>query len=282
MSDHYHRINRALNYIEDHLFEDLPLEAVARCAAMSPYHFHRVFAAITGSTVGRYVRELRLADSLKDLRKPECRIIELALRCGFESQEAFTRAFKGQFDVTPGRFRKLAEEDVARATEGHVERPEIVRKNGFRVVGLAAAFTGMNFAAVYSLWREYSEKSAAYFDEPDADALGVVLPAHPDVPTREDEYVYVAGHAPSTPSATPTGFVEVVVPPATYARFVHRGHVATLQATIRKAWRSWLWHARLEPAGGPQLEVYPAGRFVLGANDSEVDLYIPIEDGEGA
>jgi AraC family transcriptional regulator len=287
VSEHQFRINKAVNFIEDHLFEELSLEVIAQRAALSPYHFHRIFSALVESTVAQYVRQRRLTECLAELHDQRTRIIDLAVKCGFESQGAFTRAFKDLFGITPGQYQKLesgkpgvqriSDADVAQATSGHIVAPEIVARPATRVIGLATAISGMSFPAVYALWATYSKESAKHFDAPDADSIGVSCRSHPNVQTRPGEYVYIAAHAVTSDCGVPPGFIELSVPGGTYARFTHKGHVSTLQATIKKIWRSWLWHAGLTPANGPDLEVYAAGRFRLESNDSEVDIYIPIE-----
>ena len=93
-------------WIEQHLDEPLTLEQVAARAGLSPYHFSRLFTARMGRSVMAHVRGRRLVRGARRLcDDPGLKLVELALDCGFESQEAFTRAFKRVFGVSPGRFR---------------------------------------------------------------------------------------------------------------------------------------------------------------------------------
>jgi AraC-like DNA-binding protein len=89
------RVNRVMDYVQAHLDEDLTLEKLAGVAAFSPFHFHRVFAAITGETLSNFIRRVRLeraASCLAIMR--ETSVLEIALRYGFSSAVTFARAFK--------------------------------------------------------------------------------------------------------------------------------------------------------------------------------------------
>ncbi|USN98864.1 MAG: AraC family transcriptional regulator [Phycisphaeraceae bacterium] len=102
------RILRVLVHIQEHLDSALPLDELARIAHFSPFHFHRVFRGMVGEPVAAHVRRLRLeraAQSLKHTGRP---IIEIALAAGYESHEAFTRAFGAVFGASPSAFRERA------------------------------------------------------------------------------------------------------------------------------------------------------------------------------
>lgn len=105
-SDYTARINRVLDHIETNLAEPLQLEELARVAAFSPYHFHRVFAAHTGETLQRFVQRRRLERAAMHLRgHPGRSITEVALDNGFSSSATFARAFRARFGVTASEWR---------------------------------------------------------------------------------------------------------------------------------------------------------------------------------
>lgn len=99
------RIHKALLYIEQHLAEDLSLDAIAEQACLSPFHFHRLFTGMVGQSVKAYQRRLRLDRAASWLLYSSRSIADIALEAGYESQEAFTRAFKAHFGTPPKRFR---------------------------------------------------------------------------------------------------------------------------------------------------------------------------------
>jgi AraC family transcriptional regulator len=96
----------ALDYIEQNLTRDLTSEDVAREAAFSKYHFHRIFLALTGNSVSGYLRRRRLTEAALALRETGNRIIDIALDYCFETPESFSRAFKGMYGLTPRQYRK--------------------------------------------------------------------------------------------------------------------------------------------------------------------------------
>lgn len=104
--EHLQQIQRAVDYIEDHLKEDLSVDVIAKVAGFSKWHFQMVFSSAVGDTLKEYIRKRRLTGALVELGTSESRILDIALDAGFESQEAFTRAFKAMFGKTPGECRK--------------------------------------------------------------------------------------------------------------------------------------------------------------------------------
>jgi AraC family transcriptional regulator len=99
------RILRVQVFIQEHLDEELPLDRLARLAHFSPYHFHRIFRGIVGEGVNEYVRRLRLEAAAVALKTTDWSVIDIALRAGYNAHEAFTRAFRQMFGVSPTQFR---------------------------------------------------------------------------------------------------------------------------------------------------------------------------------
>jgi AraC family transcriptional regulator len=100
------RIHRVLEHIDQHLDERLDLATLAAIAHFSPFHFHRLFAAWTGETLGDYLRRRRVeVAALRLLRRPSLGVLQVALAVGFGSGEAFARAFKAHFGVAPSAWR---------------------------------------------------------------------------------------------------------------------------------------------------------------------------------
>ncbi len=92
-------------YIEEHLEERLDLERVAAAAHYSKYHLHRMFGEEAGMTLHDYVQRRRLTEGAKLLVCSERPVMEIALACGYESQQAFTAAFKGMYKLPPAQYR---------------------------------------------------------------------------------------------------------------------------------------------------------------------------------
>lgn len=100
------RINRVVDYIEQHLPEKLTLERLAKEANFSPFHFHRVFGAMVGETLNQFIARLRAEKAAAQLiANPRKTITEIALDCGFSSSATFARAFKDRFSMTASDWR---------------------------------------------------------------------------------------------------------------------------------------------------------------------------------
>jgi len=103
--EYLERINLVLDYVRKHLDEPLSLDDLADVASFSRYHFHRIFSAMVGETVGDYIQRLRLERSAVMLGNPLISITEIALECGFSSSASFARAFRRHFGVSASEFR---------------------------------------------------------------------------------------------------------------------------------------------------------------------------------
>jgi len=108
LTNYYHvRINKALNYIDAKLNEEIDIKTLANLSGFSMFHFHRIFKAITGETPYDSLLRLRLEKSIFLLKyKPELKIYEVGYESGFASAENFSRQFKSRFKISPSAFRK--------------------------------------------------------------------------------------------------------------------------------------------------------------------------------
>src|SRR5450631_2722834 len=117
MADHHRkeylsRVHRAQDFIEANLGGKLTLDEIARAACFSPFHLHRVFSAVTGETLARFILRLRLKRAGWYLgRAPERSVTDIALETGFTSSAAFARAFRAEFAMSATEFRKLCKTD---------------------------------------------------------------------------------------------------------------------------------------------------------------------------
>jgi len=104
-ASYHERILRTLVHIQGHLDEALALEDLARIACFSPYHFHRIFRGLVGEPVQEHVRRLRLERAAQRLKLQDQPVTDIAFDAGYESHEAFTRAFHTMFGTSPSQFR---------------------------------------------------------------------------------------------------------------------------------------------------------------------------------
>ena len=101
-------IQRAIDYIEDHITDKIDYEEVGKCAYSSSFHFQRVFSVICGYTVGEYVRNRRLSLAGEELANPKSKIIDVALKYGYSTPESFSRAFSKFHGVMPNQVKSGA------------------------------------------------------------------------------------------------------------------------------------------------------------------------------
>lgn len=264
-------IQRGVEYIEAHLTEDVTLEAVARYARVSLWHYQRIFKALTGDTLKSYIRARRLAHALDALLEPDSRILPIALAAGFESQAAFTRAFKDAFGMTPAQYRSTRQRfkyvRKARIDEAYIEHmqrhasltPELRTIHATTLVGMRSVFFGVDSdkcnlgAKLPALWAAFLPRMNEVPHGVSGAAYGVVVPSD-----AHEALTYYACVAVARRSPPPREMVATVVPAATYAIFEHRGLPKDLQHTVNYIYASWLLRSGMRHTYGPDLEIYEA------------------------
>ncbi len=291
MSDALERVQRAIDFVEAHLFDELPLGAVAEHAACSPWHFHRLFVALTGETPAKYVWKRRLSEICLRLVETRQPLVDVALECGFESQASFTRAFTRHVGVSPGRFRRtqphslpaylhppLDLEALARRQRRmELMEPRIVREPAFHVIGMAGRFTPRS-ARIPELWGRFAPRIHEVPHRRGLHTLGVCLGTDPEM-IDEVGFTYLAGVEVERRAGVPEGMIAVTVPASTYAVLTHSGHISRLPDTVQHVWGRWLPASRYRHVPTPDFERYDPGRWDPGTGEGEVDLYVPIADG---
>ena len=106
MNDLMESIRSAIYYMEENLTEPLEIEKIAEQAYMSAFHFQRIFHVLCGFTVGEYIRSRRLTLAAQELAATHSKIIDVALKYGYDSPDSFARAFQRFHGVTPSQARK--------------------------------------------------------------------------------------------------------------------------------------------------------------------------------
>jgi AraC family transcriptional regulator len=144
--DNTEMVLRATEYIEQNLKDEIYLDDIADAAYCSPYHFHRLFKQIVGDTPGNYIRKRRLTEAARELKESDRRILDIAVEYGFESQAAFSYAFKKHYSTSPGLFRKgrtsmfsrerLTRQMLLNYRSVEMTEPRIVSKEAMNLVGI--------------------------------------------------------------------------------------------------------------------------------------------------
>jgi AraC family transcriptional regulator len=274
---------RAREHIDAHLFEALSLPAVAAEAGLSAFHFSRAFGARFGFSPMAYVRARRLASAAERLAaKSAPPLIELAFDCGFDSQEAFTRAFKRVFGISPGRYRQgekspldplsLPADDAGVA----LEETGLQRKPGLRVAGLRGLFNLQNNAGIPRLWERLLRRLPLP-GQSGQQTYGVCAAA----PTRaQPGLFYTAGVALAPDARKPAGMIVTELEPQTYLVFrqtMTGGPVhPQMRAATRRIWGELLPNASCPLAGAPDIEFYPED-FRPDRAGAWLEWWVPVE-----
>lgn len=156
-------LQRAIDYMEEHLLDDLSMEAIANQAHVSEFYFQRTFTILTDISVGEYLRRRRLTLAAQELSNTGCRIIDIALKYGYDTPEAFSKAFRKQHGLTPSQARnntgklksynRLSIQVTLKGAEPM--KYKIVEKESFHVVGVKREFScvnGENLAGIPKMW----------------------------------------------------------------------------------------------------------------------------------
>lgn len=288
------RLQRSPALVETRLCEPLRIEELARAAGLSLWHFQRVFSAAIGEPIGSYLRQRRLTSAAHALRDSSRRILDIALDHRFESHEAFTRAFKAAFFVTPSEFRHRktfpwactrVPLDAIRLRERLASSPmtpQIITLPAFTLIGFEARFISAmspdtnNLQVIPPLWHALTTRRSEITGAIATCSYGACRCLPPNERTRGDELLYLAGAPVASNAPVPPGMSRWSIPPLIYAQFTHRGPISGLSNTINFAWGTWLPQSPFAPADGPELERYDE-RFRDGGADSELDYLLPIQ-----
>jgi AraC family transcriptional regulator len=276
-----------LAYIEAHSLEPVTVAELASVAGFSPYHFSRLFTARFGASVMSYVRTRRLhAAALRLTGDAPPPIVELAFDCGFESQEAFTRAFRRRYGAPPGQFQRnklLLRQQRERPmsdtkTQTSVERLEnLVQRDAFTIVGVRALFDQQNKSGIPALWPRLV-RALPLAGQTNAVAYGACWIEN----KAEGRFNYLAGVEVSGDAPLPDRFERLRLAAQSYAvfRLTLDGNPLhpQMQAAMAKIWGDMLPKSGLKLVPAPDLEVYPAD-FEPMRKGSYVDMYVAVEPG---
>lgn len=261
------RIDRSCDYIRDHLAEKLGLEALAKVACFSPWHFHRIFTAMVGQTPRDYVEERRLDRAANCLAlRPDLTICGIALETGFSSPSVFSRAFKARFGMTAADYRACSrhEKEVlpaafprprAEPADFDPAKVEVRRLPGYHV---ACARARSSYAAgVAAAWDELGRWARAReLLSPGAVLLGLPWD-NPDI-TPGDRLSYFACIA--VPEGV-QGSRRIGIMDIEAGRYgVHRfsGRAEDIALAYGAMYGKWLPRSGYLPDDRPGIELYPA------------------------
>lgn len=279
-------VSQIVVWIEDHLDDPLTLDDIARRAGYSPFHFSRLFLAVTRRSVMAHVHGRRLVRAARRLlSEPDLPLMDLALDCGFDSQEAFARAFKRLFGTTPARFRAGFSPDpiegqfpmstMPAAPVAVEQLSDLATLESFVVAGPSRRFDGANMADIPQLWSRLAGALPLTGQVENWASYGVVSA----VDRSKGSFRYLAGVEMRPDAVPPEDFETLTLPAATYAVFritLDGGPVhIQVKAAMKAVWSELIPASGLTLAGTPDFERYD-GRIALTERGATIDFYVPV------
>ncbi|MEK3805566.1 AraC family transcriptional regulator [Bacillus sp. FSL H8-0547] len=277
-------IQNAINYMEDHMLEELAIEDIAAAANASVFHFQRTFAILTDSTVGEYIRRRRLTFAAHDLAHGSAKVIDLALKYGYDTPESFAKAFRRQHKISPSeakkascRFTSYSRLVIQVSLKGaDPMKYRVEERESFPVIGVKRSFScvnGENLIGIPQLWKDIHENGTndrllALNNGGVKGIMGICEPGPDSMMT------YWA--ACSYSGETPEGLASAAVPASKWVIFEVRGAMpGAMQEAWKKIYSEWFPASGYEHAGTPDLEVYTEGDAY--SSDYYSEIWIPVK-----
>ncbi len=280
------RFFNSIEYVEKHLYEPVTIHDIAKASSYSAYHFSRIFKSLVGDSPKEYLRKRRLTVAATRLLKEDTSILDLAIQCQFESQEAFTRAFKQLFSMTPGQYRKeqdpfrlIYKDQFSPHMLHHLQNslvmvPTIIAREAMKTVGIPMRYNNDDLD-LKKLWGAFRPYKDTIPNRVGTDVFGI----YEDYQENDEgnEFTYVCSVKVNDYSDIPQGMVKRDIAAQLYARFDHKGPIASLEDTLKYIWGSWLPKSKFEYVEKPDFELYAEG-FNDANPENILQIFIPIKE----
>lgn len=278
------RMRDSIEYIEKHLESKIDMDEIAAIAHSSKFHYQRMFHVLTGVTVAEYIRKRRLTLSAQELASSSSKVIDIALKYGYDTPESFSKAFRKFHGISPSKTREpminlksFGPLSFQISLKGDKDMNyKIVEKEGFRIIGKGIRVSTVNdenFRRIPKFWDESNQNGLVQKLIPLAEELGllgVCMDYTPDL----NELTYFIG-AVNTKDYIPEGFDEKEIPASTWAVFESIGSMPdAIQDVWKRIFSEWFPGTGYEHANSPELEVYPPGD--PNGEEYRSEVWIPI------
>jgi AraC family transcriptional regulator len=273
-------VGKAIWFIETHFAGEISLDDIARSAGVSRFHLVRAFSLATGRSVMSYVRGRRLTEAARSLANGAPDILSVALDAGYGSHEAFTRAFRDQFGLTPETVRAqrsicgLALVVPIKLDETLIENLAPDRFEDGRpllIAGLGERYTWESSKAIPAHWQRFMPHLAAMPRRVGTTTFGVSYNGD-----DEGNFDYIAGCEVCDFSELPSAFSRVRISAQKYAVFAHRAHISAIRRTFNTIWNRWLPDSGHEVADAPGFERFDDA-FDARTGMGGLEICIPIK-----
>jgi AraC family transcriptional regulator len=279
------RMKEALDYMESKMEEHINIDDIARVAYSSPFHFQRMFYMLTGVSVADYIRRRRLTLAAQELAISKVKVLDVALKYGYESPESFAKAFRRAHGIAPSSARESGIQLKAfprlsfhLSLKGDKEMEyRIVEKEDFTVIGKSIRVTtreGENSREIPLLWQEANQDGTS--DKlveigTNKDLLGICT----EMDHSNETFAYWIA-VEGNPGTDLLGYKSTVIPAANWAVFTSTGPMPqAIQTLWERIFQEWFPGTGYEHTGGPEFELYPPGN--PSAEDYCCEVWIPIK-----
>lgn len=280
-------IEKAIIFMEENLCNDISLEDISDKVHLSLFHFHRLFRVCSGYTLKEYLRKRRLSEAARCIVFQKANIKDIALQYKFESNEHFIRAFKKEFNLTPGSLRRkvnhfnyfppLTEKihlDMIKKKGIINMKPVIQERPEYKLVGMKCTTT-LSENSIPMLWDEFMKRFKEVKNVSNL-CIGVCPWTECVSFDNNTPFDYIAGVVVDEFIDIPEGMLTWTVPASKYAVFTHKGSLESLNETYKYIFCVWASETEFKIAEADQLEAYDE-RFKFGQPDSEFDILIPLK-----
>ncbi|MDD4493649.1 MAG: AraC family transcriptional regulator [Eubacteriales bacterium] len=274
------QLNHAMAYIEEHISDDLALEDVSTVTSYSHYHFGRLFYYIAEMPLSEYIRKRKLTLAAEELQGYDTKVIDLAMKYGYDSTDGFTRAFRAQHGVTPSEartpgvsltiFLPLTFQIKIKGVQGMNWRIE--EREAFEVFGIERIFGNDEVAKVPDFWTEqlksgeYERLYQAAGAKRESGGLHCINAVCGYNEVDGDRFPYMIC-AVKKPDSDTTGFKTAQIPAQTWAVFRNEKHDPqrkketpemgdVFKSLMDRIYQEWLPSSGYEWAPAPDLEMY--------------------------
>jgi AraC family transcriptional regulator len=277
MSNSESPLVKAVWYIESHLTEAVTLEGIAAVAGISKYHLARSFAFSVNHAPLGYSRARRLSVAAKALQGGARDILGVALDAGYASHEAFTRAFRDHFGLTPEAVRSgaafdstLLKEPIIMSDSKHAKlaKPRIEQRGAFAAAGISRRYAMHERGKIPSHWESFVPHIGGIPGQNGMTAYGICYNSDED-----GNMDYMCAVEVADAGRVPKHLQTLKIPAAKYAVFAHGGHVSAINATWGAIFAGGLDGEAL--AEGPMFERY-GGDFDSRTGYGSMEIWIPV------
>jgi len=273
-------VEKAVWFVESHFAEGIALDDIAEIAGVSRHYMTRAFGEATGRSVMLYAKGRRLTEAARSLASGGASILAIALEAGYGSHEAFTRAFRDQFGLTPEQVRAQRHLDNIELVEpikmtetpiANLEAPRFENGRHLLIAGLGETYTCESSAGIPAQWQRFQPYLGNIPGQLGKVAYGVRR-------NKEggDRFDYICGVEVSDASGLEPELTSIRIPAQKYAVFAHRGHISAIRGTCHAIWTKWLPESGVEVADAPDFERY-GEEFDPRTGSGGLEIWIPVK-----